>query len=75
MTARQHFSPGPLRVQVKERSPGLFTWIVTQLPLSEYDTELCIDASDHPYPSHEAAMSVGAACLKVHMAAAREAVT
>lgn len=75
MTARQPFSSGPLRVQVKERSPGLFSWMVTQLPLSEHDVELCIDASDHPYPSHEAAMSVGAACLKAHKAAAREVVT
>lgn len=75
MTARHPFASDPLRVQVKERSPGLFSWMVTQLPLSEHDVELCIDPSDHPYPSHEAAMSVGAACLKAHQAAAGEVVT
>ncbi len=72
MTAHRPISSAPLRIQVKEPSPGLFSWFVTQLPMNEHAAEVCIDASDHPYPSYEAAMSVGAACLKAHKEAARE---
>lgn len=72
MTVRRPVSVAPLRLRVKEPSPGLFSWVVTQLPLSEYEAEVCIDASDHPYSSHETAMSVGTACLQAHKAAARE---
>jgi hypothetical protein len=56
---------GPLSVSVNEPSEGLFYWSVTQLSDKEHSGDLCIDASDHPYPTHEAARSAGAACLKV----------
>lgn len=70
MTARSRISAGALTVRVEESSPGLFFWIVTQLSAQEQAGEVCIDASDHPYPSREAAMSVGTACLKAYTAAA-----
>ena len=56
---------GPLSVRVKERSAGLFYWVVTQLSPEEHIADLPIDTSDHPYPTHEAALQAGAACLKV----------
>ena len=55
---------GPLTVRVKEPSLGLFYWVVTQLSLDERKADRRIDASDHPYPTHEAALQAGAACLK-----------
>ena len=58
---------GPLSVRVKEPSDGLFYWVVTQLSPEEHMADLAIDASDHPYPTHEAAMRAGAACLKALM--------
>jgi hypothetical protein len=70
MTARSQISSGVLNLRVEESSPGLFCWIVTQLSAQEQAGEVCIDASDHPYPSHEAAMSVGTACLKAYRTAA-----
>ncbi|MEO8015448.1 hypothetical protein [Polaromonas sp.] len=70
MTARSQISSGALNLRVEESSPGLFCWIVTQLSAQEQTGEVCIDASDHPYPSREAAMSVGTACLKAYKAAA-----
>lgn len=60
----------PLTVRVKEPSPGLFFWIVTQPSAQEHSVDVCIDTSDHPYPSYEAAMCVGMACLKAYQAAA-----
>jgi hypothetical protein len=57
-----------LRVRVEESSPGLFFWIVTQLSAQGHAGEVRIDASDHPYPSHESAMRVGTACLKAYRA-------
>ncbi|WP_411878884.1 hypothetical protein [Polaromonas sp. YR568] len=56
--------PGPLAVRVKEPSAGLFYWVVTQLSADERMADLRIEASDHPYPTHEAALHAGAACLK-----------
>jgi hypothetical protein len=59
------FAPfGPLAVRVKERSLGLFYWTITQLSAEEHIADMYISASDHPYPSHEAAKSAGVACLK-----------
>jgi hypothetical protein len=57
-------APGPLAVRVKEPSIGLFYWVVTQLSAEEHTADLRIDGSDHPYPTHEAALQAGAACLK-----------
>jgi hypothetical protein len=57
-------APGPLAVRVKEPSAGLFYWVVTQLSAEEHTADLRIDGSDHPYPTHEAALQAGAACLK-----------
>ena len=70
MTARSEISSGALNLRVEESSPGLFCWIVTQLSAHGQAGEVCIDASDHPYPTREAAMSVGTACLKAYKAAA-----
>ncbi len=53
----------PLSVRVKEPSTGLFYWVVTALADREHDADLKVDASDHPYPTHEAAMQAGRACL------------
>jgi hypothetical protein len=61
------FLPGssqPLLVRVKEPTAGLFYWVVTQLAEKEDVPDVRVDASDHPYPTHEAAMLAGAACLK-----------
>ena len=57
-------APGPLAVRVKEPSAGLFYWVVTQLSAQEHMADLRIEGSDHPYPTHEAALQAGAACLK-----------
>lgn len=57
-------SSQPLSVRVKEPSAGLFYWVVTQLSDQEHMADRRIDSSDHPYPTHEAAMLAGAACLK-----------
>lgn len=70
MSARSEISSGALNLRVEESSPGLFCWIVTQLSAQEQAGEVCIDTSDHPYPTREAAMSVGTACLKAYKAAA-----
>lgn len=56
---------GPLSVRVKEPSDGLFYWVVTQLSPEEHTADTPIDTSDHPYPTHEAALRAGSACLKV----------
>ncbi|MDB5930057.1 MAG: hypothetical protein JWR60_1764 [Polaromonas sp.] len=70
MTARPLLSSGALAVWVKEPSPGLFFWVVTQASADAHTGDVCIDASDHPYPTHDAALRVGAACLKAHQATA-----
>ena len=70
MTARSEMSSGALNLRVEESSPGLFCWIVTQLSAQEQAGEVCIDTSDHPYPSREAALRVGTACLKAYKTAA-----
>jgi hypothetical protein len=71
MTAtRPPLGIGPLAVRVKELSPGLFFWTVNELSAQEHVADVCIDTSDHPYLSHEAAMSAGTACLKALKAAA-----
>jgi hypothetical protein len=57
-------APGPLAVRVKEPSVGLFYWVVTRLSADEHTADQRVEASDHPYPTHEAAMDAGAACLK-----------
>ena len=56
--------PGPLAVRVKEPSVGLFYWVVTQLSTDERSADVRIEGSDHPYPTHEAALHAGSACLK-----------
>jgi hypothetical protein len=53
----------PLSVRVKEPSIGLFYWVVTALADRENDPDMKVDASDHPYPTHEAAWQAGYACL------------
>lgn len=65
-------APGPLAVRVNEPSIGLFYWVVTRLSADEHTADLRVEASDHPYPTHEAAMHAGAACLKALKAAGFE---
>ena len=55
----------PLAVRVKEPTMGLFYWVVTELASREHEADRRVDASDHPYPTHEAALLAGHACLKV----------
>ena len=62
-----------LRLRVREPSPGLYSWVVTQLPSGQNDAETCVGVSDHPYPTHEAAMSMGAACLQALKTTMRDA--
>lgn len=57
-------APGPLAVRVKEPSVGLFYWVVTRLSADEHTADLRVEASDHPYPTYDAAMHAGAACLR-----------
>jgi hypothetical protein len=57
-------SSQPLLVRVKEPTAGLFYWVVTQLAAKEDIPDVRVDASDHPYPTHEAALLAGTACLK-----------
>jgi len=64
--------PGPLAVRVKEPSVGLFYWVVTQLSTDERNADVRIEGSDHPYPTHEAALHAGAACLKALKASVME---
>jgi hypothetical protein len=64
MSAFIPLSSQPLLVRVKEPSVGLFYWVVTQLAEKEDIPDVRVDGSDHPYPTHEAAMLAGAACLK-----------
>lgn len=64
MSAFAPLSSQPLLVRVKEPTAGLFYWVVTQLAEKENIPDTRVDASDHPYPTHEAAMLAGAACLK-----------
>lgn len=64
MTAALQTGSGPLAVRVKEPSLGLFYWVVTQLSTDERHADVRINASDHPYPSHEAALTAGVACLR-----------
>lgn len=54
----------PLSVRVKEPSAGLFYWVVTALADREEGADLKVNASDHPYPTHEAAFQAGQACMK-----------
>ena len=62
---------GPLSVRVKEPSPGLFLWVLIQLSAHEHISDVCIDMSDHPYLSHEAAMNMGMACMRAYQAQAQ----
>lgn len=55
---------GPLAVKVQEPTAGLFYWVVTQLSAEEHTADTRLGASDHPYPTHEAAWMAGVACLK-----------
>jgi hypothetical protein len=64
MSAVFPLSDGPLAVKVQEPTAGLFYWVVTQLSAEEHQADRRIDASDHPYPTHEAALNAGAACLR-----------
>lgn len=64
MSALMPLSSQPLQVRVKEPSEGLFYWVVNQLAEKENAPDVRVDGSDHPYPTHEAAMLAGAACLK-----------
>lgn len=66
MTAGLATAPGLLNLRVEESSPGLYFWIVTQLSAQEQAGEVCIDTSDHPYPSREAALRMGTACLRAY---------
>ena len=64
MSVLMPLSSQPLQVRVKEPTEGLFYWVVSQLAEKEDTPDVRVDASDHPYPTHEAAMLAGAACLK-----------
>jgi len=64
MSALIPLSSQPLLVRVKEPTVGLFYWVVTQLAEKEDIPDVRVDASDHPYPTHESAMLAGAACLR-----------
>lgn len=64
VSATMPLSSQPLLVRVKEPAAGLFYWVVTQLAEKEDVPDVRVDASDHPYPTHEAAMLAGSACLK-----------
>jgi hypothetical protein len=64
MSAFMPLTSQPLSVRVKEPTVGLFYWVVTQLAEKEDVPDVRVDASDHPYPTHEAAMLAGSACLK-----------
>ena len=64
MSALVPLSSQPLLVRVKEPTEGLFYWVVSQRAEKEDTPDVRVDASDHPYPTHEAAMLAGAACLK-----------
>ncbi len=55
---------GPLTVRVKEPAEGLFYWVVSRLSADEHGADTHVNASDHPYPTHEAALNAGSACLK-----------
>ena len=70
MTVRVAVSPGLLKVRVEESSPGLYFWTVTQLSVQAQAGEVCIDTSDHPYSSREAALRMGTACLTAYSTAA-----
>ena len=70
MTARANIVAGALVLRVEEESPGLYFWTVTQGSPTDRRTHVCIDASDHPYPTHDAALQVGAACLRAYRATA-----
>jgi hypothetical protein len=62
----------PLTLKVREPSAGLFYWVVTQLTPEEHLADLRLGASDHPYPTHEAALNAGTACLKAFKNEARQ---
>ena len=64
MSAFMPLSSQPVLVRVKEPAAGLFYWVVTQLAEKVDVPDVRVDASDHPYPTHEAAMLAGSACLK-----------
>ena len=64
MSALMSLSSQPLQVRVKEPTEGLFYWVVSQMAEKEDTPDVRVDASDHPYPTHEAAMMAGVACLK-----------
>jgi glycerate-2-kinase len=64
MSAFMPLTSQPLLVRVKEPVAGLFYWVVTQMAEKEDIPDVRVDASDHPYPTHEAAMLAGSACLK-----------
>lgn len=70
MTALLPAPGGPLFVAVSEPSPGLYVWDITQLSIHEGAFK-CIGSSDHPYPTHDAALTVGVACLKAYEAEAQ----
>jgi glycerate-2-kinase len=55
---------GPLALKVNEPSMGLFYWVVTRLSPQEHAPDVQVNASDHPYPTHEAAVAAGRAFLK-----------
>ena len=50
---------GPLVVKVKEHSEGPFYWVVTRLTVLEFTAGINVNASDHPHPTHEAALLGG----------------
>lgn len=62
--------PGPLAVKIKEPSVGLFYWVITRLATQEHAGDAKVEASDHPYPTHESAMQAGVACMKALRSAA-----
>lgn len=55
---------GPLALQIREPSMGLFYWAVTRLSDQEFLIDIKVNESDHPYPTYEAALQAGQACMR-----------
>ena len=43
---------------------GLFYWAVTRLSDQEFLIDIKVNESDHPYPTYEAALQAGQACMR-----------
>ena len=52
----------PLALKIREASLGLYYWDLTST--AEGAGDVRINGSDHPYPTREAALQAGLACMK-----------